>query len=300
MVKSNVNPDAPLPQHVMAERVKVALSCSDCKDIPKVPGAGDLVNKGGQELQRMHNGVLVKQGTYHGDWMTEIIRGLKGHHEPQEERVFHAVVKTLAPGATMLELGSFWAYYSMWFQHEIPDAVSIMVEPDPRKLQAGKDHFALNRFSGTFIHAFAGAETAEKAKFVDWDGREILLPQVSVDGLMHQYQLETLDILHADIQGAEYLMLNGASKALSERRIKYLFISTHGFEHRRCLRLIRQHGYRILAEHTVLESVSGDGLIVAASPDRALPTAVPISKKSVPLRDWVRYELANVKNQWLR
>lgn len=293
------NPDAQLTNHATAERVRIALSCRDCEGIPKVPGAGDLVNDGGQKLQRMHNGVLVQQGAYHGEWMTEIIRGLKGHHEPQEEKVFHAVVKELSPGATMLELGSFWAYYSMWFQHEIPNAVSIMVEPDPKKLQVGKDHFELNKFSGTFIHAFAGAETSEKEKFVDWDGSEILLPQVSVDGLMQRFQLEKLDILHADIQGAEYLMLNGAAKSLAERRIKYLFISTHGFEHRKCLRLIRKHGYHILAEHTVLESVSGDGLIVAASPECTLPRAVSISKKTVPLLEWVRYELASMKNKWL-
>jgi hypothetical protein len=61
--------------------------------------------------------------------------------------------------------------------------------------------------------------------------------------------------------------------------------------------LIRRYGYRILAEHTVLESVSGDGLIVAASPECIDPSAISISKKNVPFVDWLRYELACVKKK---
>lgn len=283
----------------MSHRVKIALSCRDCDSIPKVPGAGELLSEKGQTFQRMHNGVLVKKGIYHGDWMTDIIRGLQGHHEPQEEKVFQAVAKTLAPGATMVELGSFWAYYSMWFQHEIPNAVSIMVEPDSKKLQAGRDNFALNNMTGTFIHAFAGAKTTDKATFLDWDGSEVHLPQVSVDGLMQVHALKCIHILHADIQGAEHQMLKGAAKSLSERRIKFLFISTHSCEHRRCLRLIRKHGYRVLAEHTVLESFSGDGLIVAASPDASLPEPISISKRGVTFGEWAHYEIVGLKQRWL-
>lgn len=41
----------------------------------------------------MHNGVKVIAGGYYGSWMTEIIRLLQGHHEPQEERVFYENIK---------------------------------------------------------------------------------------------------------------------------------------------------------------------------------------------------------------
>ncbi len=48
--------------------------------------------------------------------MAEIIRCLRGHHEPQEEAVFHQIVERLkheSPAApAIVELGSFWSYYA--------------------------------------------------------------------------------------------------------------------------------------------------------------------------------------------
>ena len=55
----------------------------------------------------MHNGVSVVAGGYYGEWMTGIIERLRGHHEPQEEVIFHEILKYLLPSATMLELGGF-------------------------------------------------------------------------------------------------------------------------------------------------------------------------------------------------
>ena len=84
-------------------------SCRDCDHIPKVAGAGEVVEENGQRVQIMHNGVRVIAGGYDGDWMMEIIRRLKGHHEPQEELVFHEILKTLPEQATMIELGGYWS-----------------------------------------------------------------------------------------------------------------------------------------------------------------------------------------------
>ena len=56
--------------------------------------------------------------------MTNIIEILKGHHEPQEEFAFFQVLEQLRRNPSpwgnprMIELGSFWAYYSMWFLKE--------------------------------------------------------------------------------------------------------------------------------------------------------------------------------------
>ncbi|MDF1756307.1 MAG: FkbM family methyltransferase [Verrucomicrobiales bacterium] len=280
------------------ERVELTQSCADAAEIPKVVGAGEVFEQDGCQIQRMHNGTVIHAGSYHGEWMTELIKQLGGHHEPQEEKVFHAVLQCLEPGATMIELGCFWAYYSIWFQSEIANSRSILVEPEPEKLRAGKENFALNEFEGTFIHAFAGSHEMERSEFVDWDGSRNFLPMVSIDSLMEKYGVEILDVLHSDIQGAETEMLKGAAQALAARKIKYVFISTHAGEHRKSLRLIKRYGYRIIAEHTVLESFSGDGLIVAASPECLNPPAVVITKKKVSLIKKVRYELGCVKQMF--
>src|SRR3954453_5900044 len=100
--------------------IALTVACLDADALPKVEGAGD-VHDG---VQVMHNGVRVVEGGYYGEWMTEVIRRLRGHHEPQEEVAFHSVLERLSttcgPSPAMLELGAFWAYYSLWFLHRIP------------------------------------------------------------------------------------------------------------------------------------------------------------------------------------
>src|SRR5450432_3975993 len=96
-----------------ADRVLMTISCRDADRLVKVEGAGEVFDLDGTSVQRMHNGVLIEEGCYYGPWMTEIIRALRGHHEPQEEVVFHEVLERLVatePSASMIELGSFWAY----------------------------------------------------------------------------------------------------------------------------------------------------------------------------------------------
>ncbi|MGH7237078.1 MAG: hypothetical protein ACREGF_00910, partial [Candidatus Saccharimonadales bacterium] len=96
-------------------RVSMTISCRDSDYIPKIKNAGAITSRGGQQVQIMHNGLRVVVGGYHGEWMSRIIRELKGHHEPQEEKVFHEILKQLDDSAVMIELGAFWSYYSIWF-----------------------------------------------------------------------------------------------------------------------------------------------------------------------------------------
>jgi hypothetical protein len=100
---------------------------------------------------------------------------------------------------------------------------------------------------------------------------------VNVDSIMESQSIEFLNILHADIQGTEGRMLRGASMALSEKRIGWVFISTHSeYIHQKCLQELRKHRYSIVAEHTLAESHSVDGLIVASGELSGLNA--PISK----------------------
>ena len=95
-------------------RIAMTVSCDDCASIPKVQGAGEVREQSPWPVQVMHNGVLIAQDSYCGPWMTKLIHDLKGHHEPQEEKAFHTVLSSLSNAATMVELGSYWSYYSLW------------------------------------------------------------------------------------------------------------------------------------------------------------------------------------------
>lgn len=268
-------------------RILMTIGCHDSRTIPKVNGAGRVFDDPRGRYQLMHNGVRVVEHGYCGPWMTELIKLLRGHHEPQEELVFSELVRHLGPGATMVELGSYWAYYSLWFARTIPQARTVMIEPDPNFMQVGQRNFELNGLQGEFHAAAVGARSAASGPFFcESDRMDRALPLVCVDDLPRRMKVPRIDLLLADIQGAELSMLQGARQAIQRGAIRFLLLSTHHqrisgdpLTHQKCVQFVREQGGHLLAEHSVVESYSGDGLIVAsfAPSDRDLP-AIPISR----------------------
>lgn len=104
--------------------------------------------------QFLHNGLKVRLGSYYVFGNTHLLQKNKGVHEPQEEHVFQEVLKFMLERALMIVLGSFWAFYSMWFQKEVKGEVNYMVEPDYLNLIKDKTNFKLNGFFGKFIKAY--------------------------------------------------------------------------------------------------------------------------------------------------
>src|SRR5258707_487821 len=92
-------------------RIREGVAAPDNQFIPRCPEAGQLADA--QLI--MHNGLRVGALSYAGEGNRDLIVANRGVHEPQEERVFQEALKFMPKGATMLELGSFWAFYSMWF-----------------------------------------------------------------------------------------------------------------------------------------------------------------------------------------
>jgi hypothetical protein len=78
-------------------------------------------------------------------------------------------------------------------------------------------------------------------------------------------------------------MLHGAVESLKRGKIRFLVLSTHHHSisgdpltHAKCLDFVRTHGGRVLVEHDIHESFSGDGLIVA--------TFDPLDQSIPPIR----------------
>jgi hypothetical protein len=96
-------------------RIEIAVRCRDMDDVPRVAEAGAVHHlEDGTLLQIMRNGLRVIADGYYGDWNTRLIELCHGCHESQEERVFHEVMQRLSPKATMIELGGYWAFYTLW------------------------------------------------------------------------------------------------------------------------------------------------------------------------------------------
>lgn len=212
--------------------------------------------------------------------MTTLIKLLQGHHEPQEEKAFYRVLKHLPSNALMIELGSYWGFYSMWFQKEIANAQNFLIEPDPKNIEVGKRNFDLNGMHGNFIHAMAAAESYNNAVFTDWNYNKHVIPAISIDNFALQHDINFIHILHSDIQGAEVDMLKGCSRLITENKIGYFFISTHRGVHEACLSILQDSGLEILVSITREESFSADGLIVAKLPELPGPGPLNISKRT--------------------
>ena len=261
----------PHPNFTIEERIAMGAQCRDCDPVPKVAEAGMVFHHAsGQRVQIMHNGLRVVADGYGGPWTTDLIRLCQGHHEPQEERIFHEVLAHLPDSARMIELGGYWSYYSLWFLQDRPDRRAAVLEPEPHHLQIGRTNAALNNLRPDFYHGFAGKTYARSAPFRGETSGDMVLRRYSVESLMAKQRWRRLDLLHCDIQGAELEVLESCRDMFLQRRIDWVFVSTHThlisgdpLTHQRCLDLLRGCGAIIEAEHDVHESYSGDGLIVA-------------------------------------
>lgn len=249
--------------------------------IERHPLAGHLISDGTVVL---HNGNRVPSGganAYYGSFSYILIIN-RGVHEPLEEYVFQEVMRVMPEVPTMLEMGAYWAHYSMWMKKLRPQAKVHMIEPSEQNIQIGKNNFALNQYSGEFIKAFVGIGHFEVDRYLQVTG------------------INKLDILHSDIQSYEVEMLKGCQTSLRENAIDYLFISTHTQElHAQVIAHLLQHNYRIeVSSDFDFETTSYDGFIFASS-----PLKTPVFSDFKPWRrcDLGRTsptELLNVLTRW--
>lgn len=282
-----VDPSISLPpsetvEETVEARIRLSESCPDTAGLPKVEHAGEVVDLDGQRVQIMHNGVRIVADSYCGPWMTEIIRRLHGFHEPQEEAVFNAIMQRLASedpvDPVMIEFGSWWAYYGLWFLRQFPAGHAIAVEPDAAYLEAGRVNARLNGAEDRmqFVHAAVGGSPGEPVSFLAQSDNAVHdVVQKDLGSLMASMDLRRADVVLADIQGYESVLLERALPQLTGGMVRFLVVSTHQHSvsgdpltHQKALKMLVDAGAHVIAEHSVPESFSGDGLI-AVSFDRA-------------------------------
>lgn len=249
------------------KRIDDVKSCPDNANIKKVENAGKVVK--GKQI--MHNGLKIQLGSYYGPEVSLQLFVNEGVHEPQEELVFQEVLKKMKKNATMLELGSFWSFYSMWFNSEVEGAKNFMIEPDKFNMGFGIRNFKLNKMKGSFTNAFISSKTIN----------ETTPKTICVDDFVNTHNIDFVDILHSDIQGFELEMLKGAENLIEQDKIGYLFISTHSNEiHNDCLIFLKSKGYLILTNIDLDKTFSIDGLIVARSKNYAGIELINVSQKN--------------------
>jgi len=204
-------------------------------------------------IVRMYNGVLINRRSYYGSF-SDILVLNKGVHEPLEEYIFDQIIKTIdEEEPLMIELGSYWAFYSLSLLQKKNNAKCYMIEPYDEELEYGKINFRLNNRIGEFIKGSVGEAG------------------IKIDNLIKERGIEKINILHSDIQGYELEMLNGANNAFNNLLIDYVFLSTHSQDlHYSCLEWLREKRYNVIVSCDLEETTSYDGIIIAHSPNITL------------------------------
>ncbi len=201
----------------------------------------------------LHNGLrafLAGPYAYYSDFARLLVIN-RGLHEPLEEFAFQEILKVMPEAPVMIELGAYWAHYSMWMKQHRPHATTYMVEPQDTNLESGRQHFALNGFTGEFIHDRVG------------------VGHFTIDAFVRERGIARIDVLHADIQGYELEMLEGARETIAGQRIDHFVVSTHNQKlHDTTVSILETAGYRIEASsgprhHTT----SCDGVVIATRGD---------------------------------
>lgn len=224
----------------LAERIRRIQSDPCNEEISRADHAGEIVE--GHLV--MHNGLRVKPMD---ECYMRLLQANGGCHEPQEEMVFQEVLQHIDPGACIIELGAYWAFYSLWFASEVADARCYLVEPEREHMEVGMYNFDLNGVTGHF--------TESKVGHGYWGMDQFLVEQ----------QIDSVDVLHADIQGREYEMLLDADDALRGGRIGYIFLGTHSQDlHYTCMHHLRERDYVIIADADFTHGTyCEDGVLVA-------------------------------------
>ena len=141
-----------------------------------------------------------------------------------------------------------------------------------------------------FHQAWVGGSGGETmAAVCESDGVERTLPLVDMAAVVGMAGGEAIEMLHMDVQGAETGFLRSIAHVDPAQRPRFVVVSTHhssisgsSATHVDCIEILRSLGAKIMIEHSVQESFSGDGLIVASFAPEDEVIRLPLISRNEP------------------
>ena len=181
----------------------------------------------------------------HGYWL--------GSYELGKRALF---IKAIPPGGVVYDLGANVGYYTLLSAVLVgPRGRVFAFEPLPRNLEFLRRHLSLNRIDNATVIEAAVADRSGTARFEEdastskgrigaQGGLEVR--SIALDELVARERMPRPDLFKIDIEGGEFLALQGARRILTESH-PVIFLSTHsGKVHKECLAFLESLGYRIV------------------------------------------------------
>jgi len=192
-----------------------------------------------------------------------------GSYEPNE---FHYLARYLQPGMVVVDAGANEGLYALFASCRVGAAGLVLaVEPSPRELVCLRNNIARNRMSNIRVVPMALSDRRGRTLLQlaedEHAGQNTLgafvydiqaagthaVEQIPLDTLLAQEHVQRVDLIKADIEGAELALLRGARETLRCYKPTLLCeLDDAALEHQdvsaaRMLEILEDCGYRLLS-----------------------------------------------------
>lgn len=205
---------------------------------------------------------------------------ISGHDS--EYQLFDEVLEKISnkKNPTMVEIGCWWAFWSLCFRKKYPEGKNILIELGKRHLSIGINNFKLNQFSET--HYWGGFFLGDSNTYFDVESNynfpklpneyfddsligKMTGPELDFIDVYSIEKLDKIDLLHMDIQGSELPLLEDISKNyefLLKDKIENIVVATHSTDiHEKLSQIFLNHGFKFMKDMK-WPSVGGDGMLI--------------------------------------
>lgn len=215
--------------------------------------------------------------SFHCDLRDAISREVcfTGYYEPQETALVRSILR---PGMSFVDVGANWGYYTLLAASLVgPNGRVLSLEPEPRQFSILQENVARSKLGQVTVLQLAAAHepgTLALASYAEDggnygisrivandDGQESVV-QVSSDSLDHilrQQNLFSIDLMKMDIEGAEAFAIAGLEESLAEKSIKHLLLELHPIQ-------LAEHGSTVSAVTQRLHSAGYRAWTIDHSP----------------------------------
>jgi len=223
-----------------------------------IPGVGGALRRlahacmpGGSRLW-----VRIPHGCGEGLWMYADMRVelgyANGRHEPWMQDLLKSELK---PGGCFYDLGAHSGFFSLLAARAVgPSGAVLAVEADPENAEIVRANVARNRlqqvtvlesavWSSSGQVSFAPASTSTQGHIAADGQAGRAVPAVSLDDMVFRDGHRPPDFIKMDVEGAEWDVLQGASRVLAGGRPKLLCEIHHPEQSADIQALLAEYGY---------------------------------------------------------
>jgi len=172
---------------------------------------------------------------------------LTGRYEPQETL---ALRHFLAPGATFVDVGANWGYFTLVAAHLVGARGRVIsVEADPRACACLRANVAANALRIVEVHAIAASDRDGELTFQQYEtaatatanygvaqtttvvagAATVTVRSRALDDLLDEAGVDRIAVLKMDIEGGEARAIRGLRRRLTARAIEAVALELHPF-----------------------------------------------------------------------